>query len=65
VLTIRAVVSIEKPLFERIERMARKRGVSRSSIVNEALRQFFSRYDDRDPIARINAASEEPPDPRR
>lgn len=61
--TVKSAISFEKPLFERTERMAREKGISRSRVVNLALRAFFSREEDRELLARINAACDEPPDP--
>ncbi|MBM4037235.1 MAG: hypothetical protein FJ290_01865 [Planctomycetes bacterium] len=61
--TVKTAVSVEKPLFDRVEEMARERGVPRSRVFNLALRSFFSQHDERELVARINAACNEPPDP--
>jgi len=61
--TVKTAFSVEKPLFERTEEMAREMKVPRSRVFNQALREFFSRHDERELVARINAACEEGTDP--
>jgi len=60
---VKTAFSAEKLLFDRAERLARKRGIPRSRVFNDALRVYFARLDGAELTARINAACEDGPDP--
>ena len=65
--TVKTAISIDKRLYDQIERLARRRGVSRSRMFAEAAAQYLAGLDTRDLIERINRANagEETPSERR
>jgi len=60
---VKTAISLEKPLFDQVEALARKMNVSRSRLFGLAVKDFTCRYQNRDLLARINAAYEDDPDP--
>ncbi len=61
--TVKTAISIQKPLFEEAEGMARKLKISRSRLIALALEDFMRRQENRELFERINAAYAEEPDP--
>ena len=61
--SIKTAISIQEALFEQAENMARKMRVSRSRLFVLALEDYISRQQNRELLARINAAYAEKPDP--
>ena len=60
--SVKTAISIDKPLFEQAERIARKMKVSRSRLFALALEEYIHRAQNRDLIAQINAAYADEPD---
>ncbi len=59
---VKTAISIQKPLFEQAEKVARKMKVSRSHLFAMALEDYLRRAENRDLLAKINAAYAEEPD---
>ncbi len=51
---MKTAISLSDPLFERGERFARDRGVSRSELYARALAEYLDRHDQADTTARLN-----------
>ena len=60
---VKTAISIQKPLFEQAEDLARKMKVSRSRLFAMALEDYLRRQQNRDLLAQINAAYADEPDP--
>ena len=60
---VKTAVSIQKPLFEQAEDLARKMKVSRSRLFVLALEDYIRRQQNQELLAQINAAYAEEPDP--
>jgi len=60
--TVKTAISIQKPLFDQAESLARKLKVSRSHLFVLALEDYMSHQENRELLARINAACEDKPD---
>lgn len=60
---VKTAISLQKPLFEQAETLARKMKVSRSRLFVLALEDFIHRQQSRDLLTRINAAYADEPDP--
>ena len=60
--TIKTAISIQKSLFEQAERVARKMKVSRSRLFVLALEDYLHREQNRELLAKINAAYADAPD---
>ncbi|MBI5571663.1 MAG: hypothetical protein HY914_17105 [Desulfomonile tiedjei] len=60
--TVKTAVSIQKPLFEQAEDLARKLKISRSRLFGLALEEFIRRSENRDLLEQINAAYADEPD---
>jgi metal-responsive CopG/Arc/MetJ family transcriptional regulator len=58
----KTAISIEQPLFEEIEALARKMEVSRSYLFTLAAREFIQQYKNKKLLEAINAAYDGPPD---
>jgi metal-responsive CopG/Arc/MetJ family transcriptional regulator len=58
--TIKTAISVEEPLFEEIEALARELAVSRSQVFALAAREFVQQHKARRLLAAINAAYTEP-----
>jgi metal-responsive CopG/Arc/MetJ family transcriptional regulator len=54
--TVKTAISIQKPLFEQAELLARRMRVSRSRLFALALEDYIRRQESRELLARINAA---------
>ena len=61
--SIKTAVSIQKSLFEEAENLARRMSVSRSRLFALALEDYIRRQQNRELLARINAAYADEPDP--
>ncbi|HOG45206.1 MAG TPA: hypothetical protein PLJ35_10425 [Anaerolineae bacterium] len=59
---VKTAVSIEEPLLERAEALAREMRVSRSRLFVLALEEYIRRRENRQLLDRINAAYEDGPD---
>jgi antitoxin MazE6 len=60
--TVKTAVSLQKPLFEEAEELARKMRVSRSRLFVLALEDYIRRQQNRELMAQINAAYSGEPD---
>jgi metal-responsive CopG/Arc/MetJ family transcriptional regulator len=60
---IKTAISIEKPLFEEIEILAKEMDVSRSHLFTIAAREFIQHHKNQKLLDAINAAYEAKPDP--
>ena len=60
---VKTAVSIQKPLFEQAEALARELDIPRSRLFALALEDFISRHVSRQLLERINAAYDDAPDP--
>ncbi len=61
--TVKTAISIEKPLFQQVENLARKMRVSRSRLFALALEEYMQRRKNRELLEQINAAYADEPDP--
>jgi metal-responsive CopG/Arc/MetJ family transcriptional regulator len=61
--TVKTAISIQKPLFERAEKLARKMKVSRSRLFVLALEEYIQRRRNRELLEQINAVYADEPDP--
>jgi antitoxin MazE6 len=59
---VKTAISIQKSLFEQAEKIARKMKVSRSRLFALALEDYIQREQNRELLAKINAAHAEEPD---
>ena len=60
--TVKTAISIQKPLFEQAEDLARKLKISRSRLFGLALEEFIRRQRNRELLEQINAAYADEPD---
>lgn len=60
--SVKTAISIEKPLFEQAENIARTMNVSRSKLFVIALQDFIEHRKNREMLAQINAAYADEPD---
>lgn len=60
--TVKTAVSLQKPLFERAEKLARRMQVTRSRLFVLALEDYIHRQQNRELLAKINAAYAGEPD---
>jgi len=60
--SVKTAISVQQPLFERAEAIARDMQISRSHLFALALEDFIRRYENQQLLDRINAAYEEAPD---
>jgi metal-responsive CopG/Arc/MetJ family transcriptional regulator len=60
---IKTAISLQKPLFERVEDLARELQISRSRLFVLAVEDFIRRHENRQLLDEINAAYEDLPDP--
>jgi len=58
--TIKTAISVEQPLFQEIETLAKEMAVSRSRLFSLAARDFIQKQKGRRLLAAINAAHTEP-----
>ncbi|HTY24295.1 MAG TPA: hypothetical protein VMC85_14265 [Desulfomonilaceae bacterium] len=61
--TVKTAISIEKPLFQQVENLARKMRVSRSRLFVLALEEYMQRRKNRELLEQINAAYADESDP--
>jgi predicted transcriptional regulator len=59
---VKTAISLQESLFEQAESLARKMKVSRSRLFVLALEDYIKRQQNRDLLAKINAAHAEGPD---
>lgn len=59
---IKTAISIEKPLFEEIEALAKDMDISRSHLFSLAVREYIQRYKSQKLLDAINAAYGDQPD---
>jgi predicted transcriptional regulator len=52
--TVKMAISLQEPLFEKAQRLARKRKVPRSRVVSEALEQYFERRETQALMEKLN-----------
>jgi len=60
---IKTAISLQKPLFEQVNALAREMKVSRSRLFVLALEDFIRRYQNQQLLEKINTAYEDAPDP--
>lgn len=60
---VKTAISLQKPLFEQAENLARSLKVSRSRLFVLALEEFIQRQQNQELLRRINAAYADAPDP--
>jgi metal-responsive CopG/Arc/MetJ family transcriptional regulator len=60
---VKTAISVQKPLFEKAEKLARQMKVPRSRLFVMALEEFIQRQQNRELLAQINAAFADDPDP--
>jgi metal-responsive CopG/Arc/MetJ family transcriptional regulator len=60
---IKTAISIQKSLFDQAERLARQMNVPRSRVFVLALEEYLLRQQNRELLARINAAYADEPNP--
>lgn len=60
---IKTAISVQKPLFEEAENLARQMKVPRSRLFAMALEEYIKRQHNRELLAQINAAYADEPDP--
>ncbi len=60
---VKTAISLQKPLFDQAENLARSMKVSRSRLFVLALEEFIQRQQSRELLMRINAAYAGEPDP--
>lgn len=56
---IKTAISIEKPIFDKMEMLAKNFKVSRSFIFTQAAKEFIQRHQNKDLLERINKAYED------
>ncbi len=61
--SVKTAISIQKPLFEQAENLARRMKVSRSRLFVLALEDFIHRQQNHELLNQINAAYADDPDP--
>jgi len=59
---IKTAISIEKPIFDQIDAIARRRKLSRSRVFALAAEEFIQRHRNQELLEAINAAHSEDPD---
>lgn len=60
---IKTAISIEEPLFEEVDALAKEMKVSRSRLFSLAARDYLRHYKNKKLIEAINAAYDDLPDP--
>jgi metal-responsive CopG/Arc/MetJ family transcriptional regulator len=59
---IKTAISLQKPLFEELERLARQMRVSRSRLLALALEEFIRRRENQQLLEKMNQAYDDAPD---
>lgn len=60
---VKTAISIEKPVFEQMDNLAKDLKVSRSRIYSMAAREFIQRHNNLELLKLINEANEDSPEP--
>lgn len=60
--SVKTAISIQRPLFEQAEALARKMKISRSRLFVIALEDYIRQYENQDLLSKINAAYADEPD---
>jgi hypothetical protein len=61
---VKTAVSLERPLFDRADALARQMRIPRSRLFARALTDFLSRHEEAEIVRRLNEVyGDEPPDP--
>jgi len=60
--SIKTAISIQKPLFEQVDALARELQISRSRLFVLAVKDFIQRYQNQELLEAINAAYDDLPD---
>lgn len=58
---IKTAISIQKPLFEQADTLARKMKISRSRLFGLALEEYLRRHENQELLERLNAAYADEP----
>lgn len=61
--TVKTAISLDRETFEEMERLARKKSISRSQLFAHAARDLVKRERGEEITAQLNAVYSEPPDP--
>lgn len=61
-VNVKTAISIQKPLFDEIDTLARKMQVSRSHLFSVAVEEYLRRREARETIEKINKCYEDGPD---
>ena len=61
--SVKTAISLQQPLFDQVEALAREMQVSRSRLFVLAMEEFIERYQNQRLLKEINAAYEDMPDP--
>jgi len=62
---VKTAISLQESLFDRVKELAHDLEVSRSRVFVLALEEFIRRHENRNLLARINAACEDSPESER
>jgi metal-responsive CopG/Arc/MetJ family transcriptional regulator len=60
---VKTAISIEKPVFEQMDMLAKTLNISRSRLFTLAAREFIQRHQNIELLKQINEAYEDAPDP--
>ena len=60
---VKTAISIEKPVFEQMDDLAKNLKISRSRIYSIAAREFLQRHNNLELLKLINEANEDSPEP--
>ena len=61
--TVKTAISLQEPLFKKVEALAHTLSISRSRFFVLAAEAFIKEYENRQLLEQINAAYEDQPDP--
>jgi len=61
--SVKTAISLQQPLFDQVETLAREMQISRSRLFVLAMEEFIARYQNQRLLKEINAAYEDVPDP--
>lgn len=61
--SVKTAISIQEPLFEKVEALASELSISRSRIFVLAVEEFIQRYQNRQLLEKINRAYDDLPEP--
>ena len=59
---VKTAISIEKPIFEKIDILAKDLKVSRSYLFSQAAKEFLQRHQNRELLKQINEAYDDQPE---